>query len=243
MHISVRASEVSACIGRNKFKPASEVLDSLLKRHGLTHVKTKEDKAQDIISTLPAAQAAYQRVLESRPTSSSGVQVVYEAAVKEVEKMDLKADEKLKLMDHFRGSAYTSHGIRKENTTALQTKLNLVEDHAMYRLPLCKLGNNVYTLCGKIDRIETTLDGKKILVEIKNRTKTLFHKVYQEEMIQVQTYLQMLDMEDAKLIEQYNSEINTMPITRDRRFWEEEILPGLIQFCEAAQVRFLAEAA
>jgi hypothetical protein len=89
-----------------------------------------------------------------------------------------------------------------------------------------------YSVVGKIDRIEERPDGSRTLVEIKNRTRGLFNKVYDYEMIQIQTYLQMLDLEDARLVEQYNSQVNSMPVKRDRDMWDNVIVPGLNAFCE-----------
>jgi len=82
-----------------------------------------------------------------------------------------------------------------------------------------------------VDRIETLPDGSQILVEIKNRTNKLFRKVYPSEYVQVQVYLDMLNLEKAKLIEQYNDEINIMEVTRDKEFFETEVMPKLEDFC------------
>jgi hypothetical protein len=41
----------------------------------------------------------------------------------------------------------------------------------------------------------------------------------------------MLVLDRAKLIEQFNSETNTMLIERDDDLWQDEILPELVDFC------------
>jgi hypothetical protein len=68
-------------------------------------------------------------------------------------------------------------------------------------------------------------------VEIKNRTRALFGDVRPYEMIQVQTYLQMLGLEKARLVEQFNKETSSKDIVRDDKLWNETILPGLVEFC------------
>jgi hypothetical protein len=87
---------------------------------------------------------------------------------------------------------------------------------------------------GKIDRLQVEEDGTKTLIEIKNRVNRLFYKVKDYENIQVQCYLQLLDLERAKLIEHYKKEdaLNTLLIVRDRDMWEGVIRPKLVEFCK-----------
>jgi hypothetical protein len=93
-----------------------------------------------------------------------------------------------------------------------------------------------YTIVGRIDRIETLIDEtgaeQKILIEIKNRTKKLFKTLFERENIQVQTYLQLTKLTSAKLVEQYNDEINTICIEKDDNYWDNIVLPALIEFCQ-----------
>lgn len=49
-------------------------------------------------------------------------------------------------------------------------------------------------LKGKIDRVED-VDGEAVIVEIKNRMKRLFNKVPDYEQIQVQTYMQIVNLQ------------------------------------------------
>jgi hypothetical protein len=49
-------------------------------------------------------------------------------------------------------------------------------------------------LKGKIDRVED-IDGEAVIVEIKNRMKRLFNKVPDYEQIQVQTYMQIVNLQ------------------------------------------------
>jgi len=74
-------------------------------------------------------------------------------------------------------------------------------------------------------------DGSRVLVEIKNRTKRLFRKVPDYEYIQVQTYLQMLNLERARLVEQFNSQVLSHDIERDDEFWKN-VLKCLESFCQ-----------
>ena len=87
-----------------------------------------------------------------------------------------------------------------------------------------------FDIVGKIDGIEEE-DGTNILIEIKNRIKRLRKHVPEYEYVQVQTYLHMLGLNKAKLIEQYNTETHTEIVISDDKYWNEIILPELKRFC------------
>ena len=107
----------------------------------------------------------------------------------------------------------------------------LRRDDAFHTLDVCTIGQNQYVLVGRVDRVEATPDGP-CLVEIKNRVNRLFNKVVGYENVQVQTYLQMLDLPRARLVEQHNGAIASHDVTRDDALWCDEILPKLQAFCE-----------
>ena len=51
-------------------------------------------------------------------------------------------------------------------------------------------------------------------------------------MIQVQAYLQMTGMKDARLIEQYNNIRKSYMIEKDDDSWNNTIVPKLTEFCK-----------
>ena len=68
-------------------------------------------------------------------------------------------------------------------------------------------------------------------MEIKNRTRGLFKTVRDYEEVQCQTYMEMLDIDNCQLIEQYNESRLGYKINRDRQKWLSEINPRLVNFC------------
>ena len=52
------------------------------------------------------------------------------------------------------------------------------------------------------------------------------------EMIQVQTYLQMLGLSKARLVEQYNQERMSYSIDVNHDQWNDNIVPKLTEFCK-----------
>jgi RecB family exonuclease len=91
----------------------------------------------------------------------------------------------------------------------------------------------LYQVVGRIDRIQQNEDGSRTLVEIKNRANGFFNTVRDYEMVQCQTYLQMLeDVGYCRLVETYEGESKSYLIERDYPKWKDEILPKLQTFCE-----------
>jgi hypothetical protein len=148
----------------------------------------------------------------------------------------LNPEQKAEVISHITSNVYTSHGTRSEDLTSNKVqedeKVRLVRDNSFYYLDVCTIDDVKFAICGKIDRIEERPDGTRVLVEIKNRTNRLFRRVVEYEFIQVQVYLQMLGLVHARLVEQYNNQVLSHDIARDEETWTNELLPGLVKFCE-----------
>ena len=239
MRVVLKASDVAAIIGRNKYKSRSEVFNDYWKKYSPTTFtgQTRKDRAEEVLGVSPVARDALNSALKIETNNSSDVQKVYREVVEKVN-LDSKLTDiqKTEVLNHIRSEVYTSHGTRSEDKTADKVtateNAKLVRDDSFYNLNVCKLNDVDYVVIGKIDRIEERPDGSKVLVEIKNRTNRLFRNVVEYEMIQVQVYLQMLGLVHARLVEQYNSQVLSHDITRDEELWTNTIRPGLESFCE-----------
>ena len=236
--IVLRASDVAAIIGRNKYKPRNEVFDDLWKKYAPQTFtgKTKKDKAEEALSASDAARVVLASALNTKAKDSHDVQKIFSEALEKVNSdTKLNATQKAEVAEHLRSKVYTTHGTRSEDKTAekvaIQENVKWVKDNAFYTHDVCELGDKKFVVVGKIDRIEERPDGSKVLVEIKNRTNRLFRKVPEYEMIQVQMYLQMLGLVHARLVEQYNNQVASHDITRDEEMWANVIVPGLEEFC------------
>jgi hypothetical protein len=144
----------------------------------------------------------------------------------------LSKEQKGMVCEHLRKMMYTTHGTNSEDTTADLDEAELHKDEKFYTLDVVTIKGTRYEIVGRIDRYQMKDDGSKILVEIKNRTKGLFNKVRIYEMVQVQTYLQMLGLQEARLIEQFNNERKSYNIEKDQVSWENNIYPKLVEFCK-----------
>jgi hypothetical protein len=237
--VIIKASDVAACVGRHQYKARSEVLNEIWKKNWPDTFtgQTKTDKAKEILQASPEAQKVLEAAVKIKARDSTEVQSVFEKA-KEAINSDSKLStaQKAEVLEHVRSQVYTTHGTRSEDKTSDQVevaeKTRLVRDDSFYNLDVCTIGDVKFVVCGKIDRIEERPDGTRVLVEIKNRTNRLFRRVIDYEFVQVQVYLQMLDLVHARLVEQYNNQVLSHDVERDEETWINELLPSLVGFCE-----------
>ena len=171
--------------------------------------------------------------MKETPQNSDEVQILVSKTSEMISNDEtLTPVQKKMVNDHMRKMIYTTHGTRAEDNTADLDESNLFTDEKFYSMKIIDIEGTIYEIVGRIDRYQENDDGSRTLVEIKNRTKTLFKKVRDYEMIQVQTYLQMLGLEKARLVEQYNNERLSYSIDVNHDQWNNQINPKLINFCQ-----------
>ena len=238
--VTVRASDIAAIINRNQFKKPSIVFDDMWLKYS---PKTFVGQTRDQVAAAATAK------LEPAERSMIAAAVTYVAkdaadAVNQFSKAEKKIEasttlstvDKALVIDELKSQIFTSHGTRAESKTAdlVEEKEGVVlkTDDNFYNLQLCVIDDTMYRISGKVDRLEKIGD-EVILVEIKNRMKKLFLNPPDYEYIQVQTYFQIvpLNIQSAKLIQQYGTTTKTTMIERDDNVWEQEILPPLLKFC------------
>ena len=234
--IVIKASDVAACIGENRFKPSHEVLEGLWQRYQKeTFTLVTKDEVTQAALTNPEAGRVFKAVKDAITKDSTETQKVFEEAAAKLQLIaTLSATEKEVVLEAIRKTAYTTHGLRQEDATALKVSseegVRLAKDDSFYTQHVCSAAGYEVVVVGKVDRIEQCPDGSRVLVEIKNRTKRLYRQLYPTERIQLQVYLQMLDLEKGKLVEQYNDQVNTIEVARDREYWKTFIHPRLVEF-------------
>ncbi len=232
--VIIKASEVAAIIGMNGFKKPEEVLEDMWKKNSPSTFtgQTKEDLQLEALKSSKTAMAIYDQTMSIETKSSDEVKQLVSIASDAINQSNQLSGKQKKLVnDHLRKMLYTNHGTRTEDTTADLDEATLIKDDNFYSKEVVTIQGTRYEIVGRIDRYQLKEDGTKVLVEIKNRTRKLFNRLADYEDVQVQTYLQMLDLTDARLIEQYNNERKSYPISRNEELWEKKIFPGLKDFC------------
>jgi len=237
--IIIKASEVAACIGKNPYKKPQEVADEIWKKHNPENFTgtTKNDLAKAHIATSEIAQSTLAEAVSSRADQSTDTQSIVRIAQEKVNSdTSLTQTQKREVNDYIRSKVFTSFGTKSEDKTSDKVEaiegVKLERDDNFYNVEITTIHGTRYVITGKIDRIEVQPDGSRVLVEIKNRTRGLFNTVRGYEMVQVQTYLQMTGLTNARLVEQYNDETSSSSITRDQEFWDKLVMPKLVSFCQ-----------
>ncbi len=232
--IVIKASDVAAIIGKNQYKKPAEIIDNLWSKYKpeTFQGKTKDQRALEAIEKCDFSANILKDTETYKSFNSSDVERKFKAVSNQVDLYSkLRGDDKKYAIDYLRKTLYTNHGTRHEDTTA-DNYSDLEVDENFYTYPICSLEGTTYEIVGRIDRVRHGYDGNKTIVEIKNRSRSLFKTVRDYEEIQCQTYMEMMDVDNCELIEQYNDSRIGYSIKRDKHKWLSDIDPKLKKFCE-----------
>ena len=254
-YLCVYASQAAACIGENRYKKISEAVetfwnradsDSYNKAMRRNNLMTNDEIVEKVEQRHPEV-AKLLSIASREEHTSTEVSEKYAKLSSDFEKYagDHRFPGEIAAMvdDALRKSAYTSYGNVAESEVFKYIrevlKVDIVDDPTFYNQQLGEVqtpyGAFKYFIGGKIDGI--TRDGKT-LVEIKNRVNRLFGRPPVYENIQVQTYLHLLDIDKAFLVECLKSKngssisenVNCISINRDRAYFEMEVIPRIEGF-------------
>lgn len=242
--IIIKASEVAACIGKNPFKKPQEISDEIWKKY-LPETftgTTKNDRARQYIAQSADAQNALQLAMSTKANQSTDTQSIVSVVEKSINSdVLLSTIQKREVNDYIRSQVFTTFGTKSEDKTSDKVVIDegviLERDESFYTTEITNICGTKYVITGKIDRIEVKPDGTRVLVEIKNRTRCLFNSLRDYELVQVQTYLKLTGLTHARLIEQYNNEINSYNIEWDHNYWENTVKPNLETFCKNTHIQ------
>lgn len=237
--VSIRASEVAACVGQNRFKEVEDTKFEIWQRSFPSSFSgsTKLDLELEAVERIPDAEKALIEAAAMRPvTSGDEAQSIIAMATARIQASEeISIPDKEKVVSLLTKQVQTGMGIRTEDlivqSVEAAEQVVMQRDDSFYDFPICVLDNTRYIVRGKIDRLVEE-NGETVLIEIKSRAKRLFKKLAVYEKIQVQTYLQMLPgVNRARLIEKYGDETHSIDIAKDDEMWRSEVLPALTEFC------------
>ena len=232
--VVLKASEVASMIDKNRFKKPDEVMMNLWCKYSPQTFKgkTKEQLALEAIAASPIASGLLDDAQRFKSIDSSSVEQKVRAITNQlISRSGLENTKLDAAKEYIRKTLYTNHGIRHEDKTA-ESDPNMKVDETFYRYEVCTIEGTKYEIVGRIDRLVSNEDGSLSIVEIKNRANYLFNTVRDYEDVQCQTYMEMLNIESCKLIEQYNDQMCTHILHRNKQEWDAVVLPKLKNFCE-----------
>lgn len=261
-YVCIYASQVAVCIGANKHKKVSEAIDALwqriapheyfaaLQRNGL---KTEDQNVTEIMARHQQVKGLVDRSLTLPCESSDQVAAHYDLVSRGLDSVDLQDDEKRLVDDVLKRNLYTTYGNQHEHKMLAHIRDSLGircrPDPTFYKQLAGTARGVQWYVGGKIDAIN---EDRTLLIEIKNRVNRLFNRVPFYEVIQVQTYLELLGIEQGALVECLKSakpdvhhgdertvhsagndiHVNVIPIRRDRDLWANTVMPKLEAFVD-----------
>ena len=256
--VCIYASQVAMCIGANRHKKICEAMElmwqridpasyrSALRRNGQ---RTEEEITEGILASHAELRDLVDQTLTVPCESSDQVARKYDCVARELAAVPLAEEDRRLVDDVLKRNLYTSYGNLHEHSalTYIRDTLGIRcgPDPTFYK---AQQGTVVTPGCttvpwyvgGKIDAID---DDKTLLIEIKNRVNRLFYRVPFYEHVQVQAYLELLDLDKGVLVECLKTSdtaqdrgpptsVNVIPVERDRTLWRTDIVPKLQGFVD-----------
>lgn len=141
--------------------------------------------------------------------------------------------------DALRSRVYTSYGTACEKSVfdCINRRgifhVPVVEDNTFYSIPAGRVNDLEWYVGGRVDGC---LRDRSAVIEIKNRIYRLSRQIKPHDMIQVQAYTQLLNIDKAFLVECYRQpeglDLCVMATAKDDVMWRTFILPRLAAFVE-----------
>lgn len=273
-YVCVYASQVAVCVGANKHKKPCEAAEAMwqridpnsfhaaLSRNG---VRTEDQNVMEIMARVDGVRSLVDKSLTLPCESSTQVSSNFGDVAVELESVaNLEEEERKLVEDVLKRNLYTTFGNVHEQAmlTYIQDTLGIecAPDPAFYKKQIGTVkwgGAEVpWFVGGKIDAINSA---RTLVVEIKNRVNRLFHRVPFYEVVQVQSYLDLLNIEHGCLVECFRADpnprgpkpgpgndtknddtaqlptdlqVNIIPLRRNAKLWREDIVPKLQAFVE-----------
>ncbi|ABT15030.1 hypothetical protein NY2A_B631L [Paramecium bursaria Chlorella virus NY2A] len=256
-YLCVYASQGAACIGENKHKKICDAVETFWERANSESYKnalrrnnilTNDEIIERLEKNHPKI-AELIRIAEENEESSTDVANKYNRLIHEFTKYaneNYISTEYCRVIDDaLRKTTYTTYGNAQEMKVFQYIRdtlgIDCVEDSTFYKMQAGTIDNEFgsfpWYIGGKIDAINRD---RTILIEIKNRVNRLFKHLPSYEMIQIQTYMQLLNLDKAILVEcmktkennVLHSDVNVVSVNKDDVLWEMEILPKLEGFVD-----------
>lgn len=251
-YLCVYASQLAACIGQNRHKKPCEAAEQLweradpasyaeaLRRNGLS---TDEEQLREALARYPEVDTMLRAAGEATDTSQGAADKYTTLSATFdgfAQANDLGADEIRVVDEALRKTSYTSFGTARESGVFRHICTSLgwdcVQDPTFYRVQAGVVrtarGEHPWFIGGKIDGVGSD---RSYLIEIKCRVNRLFHRVPAYEVVQIQTYMEVLNIDKGILVECMFSQdkcldLSVVQVARDRALWKDDFFPKLERF-------------
>lgn len=176
----------------------------------------------------------------SKQKRQKSQQLMKQLAIQPDQQLDKKCEEVVRdTTQIIESGVNTSFGKRKECTVIdwyqQQCEQPVNTPTTFFKRWIGSDGDYHFYVGGKIDGKTIDADGNIKIVEVKNRVNRLFKRLYEYEKVQVQTYLYVLDVPTADLVEcltqQNQKSYNIINVKQDLDYYNQQVLPKLLSYC------------
>jgi len=180
--------------------------------------------------------------INDKVTETESKRIITENLIKN---MDLTNNKKNLILKETESLINKTHGTLKEDSAIQlfekQFKLKLDTSQIYNKSKFNANFNSKYDwyIGGKVDGLYMTENPEEcFVVEVKNRTKGFFSNLREYEKSQIQLYIWLLNLQQARLVEKFNEHIKITLIYRDNSYIEE-IMKSLQIFIKNFETKFL----
>ena len=170
-----------------------------------------------------------------------------EETLKLVEELKLDDKQKQDLLKSTESFINKTHGTLKEDSgiAMFEKKFNVKLDvsqtyNKRYLSEISRNSKYDWYIGGKVDGLFLDIMNKNnsYVVEVKSRTKGFFNSLRDYEKTQIQLYMWMLNLSQARLVEKYNEKIRITLVQEDTDYIQD-ILDNLTIFSHSFETKFL----
>lgn len=160
-----------------------------------------------------------EKIIDTIASSKTDTVDKRKITISAIKDLDIKSEEKVELLKQTESLINKTHGTLKEDSAIIlfESRFNIKLDTSQQYLK--KLVNETsmhkFYIGGRLDGI---CHEEKYIVEIKNRMKGFFNEVRDYELTQIQLYLLLSNLDQAKLVEKYKLKIKVTDIVINNEY-------------------------
>jgi hypothetical protein len=219
----IYASELAACLNRNKYKSVNECTRLIWTRYDsesynsalMRNELEPEESVEKILESSGVKESIQLLIRENDQKNSLKLEDEIKKVFQDSNDSNVELDKKL--MNQVKSFIHTSKGTRDEEKSLdlVQEETGIAIEQRNSKFYKKKINEKV-SVGGRVDGIQS--DGT--LVEMKNRQYRFFNVVPIYEKIQVHVYMFLTDRQECKLIESFRGKTKTTMITFDQNLWD-----------------------
>lgn len=212
--VPVLTQQYSTIVDKIENNKKTELINTLTK---IENLDVKSTKKEELVQ-----KALKESNLDTEKIKPTAKITEIKAQVSKVELQNKEA-----INRHYEGSAKQTLGIQHE-VTALdlyhkKTGRKVVENNEqIFEKKYKTAQGRVFKITGKVDGF-VKVDGKKQLVEVKNRINKLFKMIPEYEKLQMNYYFVLTDTTIGELVEKYNTEISIHKYEFNKNIYEDSL--------------------